>query len=338
MSKKINSPRFTLRRASEALQEQPPIEWLVDGLLTAGSVNIVSGAAGSKKTYAMLDLAVCIAAGKEWLGEKKTKQGAVLIVDEESGTKRLMRRLAQVQRGHLIEHDKIDLPLFFVSLAAFNVGLADDITALQLLVQEHDIQLVIIDALVDVMPGKDENKASDTQAIFQQLRILSDLYNVAFIVIHHLNKQGGTRGSTAIPGGVDLVLNVESKASSKTIKFQTEKARDIEGMEFYAAATFAGDEQEPDQFSLSARDEPTQEQDGKIKLRAGEEQVLLYLDNKGRSSTSEIVDAIGSNSTARKSIMKLTHCALIKRVDGGGPGEPAEYDLTPKGKEQVTKI
>ncbi len=67
---KTPKARYEILTASQALQPQPPVEWVIDGLVSAGSVNVFFGEGGSKKTWALLDMAVCVASGKDWLDFK----------------------------------------------------------------------------------------------------------------------------------------------------------------------------------------------------------------------------------------------------------------------------
>ncbi len=67
-------------------------------------------------------------------------------------------------------------------------------------IRDVDAKLVIIDALADVMAGGDENSVKDTQPVFMQLRKIAEETGAAILVIHHVNKMGDYRGSTAIPG------------------------------------------------------------------------------------------------------------------------------------------
>src|SRR5687767_11823807 len=98
--------RFKLTWADRVYEANEPLEFLVgdgnEGLITKGSVNLLVGDPGSGKTWAAIDLAVCVAMGKKWL-DLATKQTAVLIVDEESGPRRLQRRIFETLNGHLIQ-------------------------------------------------------------------------------------------------------------------------------------------------------------------------------------------------------------------------------------------
>jgi len=180
------NPRYKIRDATFFLEERPPIEYLIDNLITVGSVNLWVGKFGSKKTWSALSAAVCVAAGKTWLG-MKVKQGTVLIIDEESGEDRLSRRINLALRGELVQNEKI--PIKSVSLAQFNLlKTPDDIRELTSLILSVDAALVIVDALSDIMAGGDENSVRDTQPVCMALRRIADFTKTAVILIHHVIK------------------------------------------------------------------------------------------------------------------------------------------------------
>jgi len=320
---KPTKKRYEILSSFEALQPQPPIEWIVDGLISAGSVNMFFGEGGSKKTWALLDMAVCVARGDDWLNFK-TKAGGVLVIDEESGRRRIMRRLGDVLRGHNADDST---PVSCVSLAAFDFGKPDDIGELYNLIIASQSQLIIVDALADVMPGRDENAVKDVQPIFLALRRIAEETQTAIIIIHHANKGGTYRGSTAIKGALDLLLSVESKTGTNEITFKTEKARDTTASSFGASAVFM-----PDSFLLSASATATGQTFSK-----GEKYVLRYLLENGASTIKDISSHADSCSevTARNCTYALAGAGLAERTDGGGSGVKAVYNLTDKGREAV---
>ena len=114
----------------------------------------------------------------------------------------------------------------------------EDIDALTQLILDEEANFVVIDALADIMPGAEENSVKDVQPVFTSLKQVAETTQAAIVIIHHANKRGGYRGSSAIKAAVDLMIKVESAADSDTIKFSTEKARDIEPIAFAAEAHF----------------------------------------------------------------------------------------------------
>lgn len=175
-----NPPRYTLHNGTEALLPQPPIDWIVENLFSAGSVSLVVGEGGCKKTWSMLSLAVCVSAGLTWLTFQTTRS-PVLIIDEESGARCMKRRLGDVLRGHAGVDGK---DIWFTALAGFNyLANPQDLSELQTLVSGSEARLVIVDALVDVMRGGDENAVKDVQPVFHGPRQVAEATGVAVFAV-----------------------------------------------------------------------------------------------------------------------------------------------------------
>ena len=306
--------RYRLYSVADALAEQPPVQWVVDGLFQPGSVSMVAGDAGCKKTWAMLDIAICVAMGKEWLG-KPTIQGTALYLDEESNPGALSTRIKRIMAGH---QAPTELPLHFTSLAGWNLRKPNSVEELESLLTELQPTLVVIDALADVMPGADENAVKDVQPVFQTLRRLANTHRTAIVVIHHNNKTGGYRGSTAIDAALDLRLAVESRQDGSLMSFQSEKVRDTEPFRFSAEFRYDDDTGEVCLATTAAA--PAKG------TSAYEQRVLDYLRN-GPALRQAIIDHCGGES-ARKAIAALVQQGRIYRSNGGGKGIPAEYALT----------
>ena len=323
---------FTLHAAREAWEPQPPKNWLVEGLIAPGDVCLLFGDAGVGKTWLFTDLAVSVATGAEWLG--KTTCGApVLIIDEESGFRRLTDRLARTMRGHRIAPGTL-VPVNYIVLAGFNF-LADPtcFTDLDTAIRETDARLVIIDALADIMLGGDENAVADTQPVFHGLRVLAEQTGVAIVVIHHSNKAGGYRGSTAISGAVDLSLQV-SRSDAGTLKIESVKARDVEPITFGCRPTW---DALTNAFCLDPVDlRPVGQLFGR-----GERYVLRYLwEHPNGASKRDIENGTEtcSSGTARNAIYNLVEKGLSRRTDEGKQREAATFALTIEGKRAAQAL
>ena len=320
-----DAPRYTVHTAGEALRDQEPIEWIVESLFSVGSVSLVVGEGGSKKTWSMLDLAVCVTQGVDWLSFQ-TKRSAVLFLDEESGPRRLARRLGQVLRGH---NAGPETPISYVTLAGFNfLDGQEDVNELQKLVMATGARLVIIDALADVMIGGDENSVRDVQPVFRNLRQVAETAGTAIVVIHHANKAGVYRGSTAMHAGVALMLKVDSRTGEQYIAFAVEKAWDVEPHKFAAAANWLDD-----MFNLTVAS-AIQSSD---KYSKSERYVLRYLEEHGDSNVADIKAHADSCSeeAARRAIYSLVDKARVERKDAGGPGARAVYGMLNRESEEL---
>lgn len=310
--------RITLRNSKYYLQDREPIPYIVEGLIAEGSVSLWYGKFGSKKTWSLYDLGVCVASGKDWL-EFAVNKCNVLVIDEESGERRLADRMKAILKGELVEGD---IPLASVSLAQFDLrSNPQDLAELILLIQETEAKLVIIDALADVMLGGDENAVKDTQPVFAGLRMASEVTGAAFVVIHHSNKQDGYRGSTAIAGALDTMLKVDSKAESNLITFKSEKVRDGEPINFAGRAVW-----DNGGFFM----QPADYQDGNAFLTKAQQFTLDYFTDKGSSTLDDLIDHAGglyADVTLKTSIQKLIKDGLLIRVNEGGKRVKAVYGV-----------
>jgi len=255
--------------------------------------------------------------GKKWLNFM-TKKGTVLFIDEESGPRRLASRLGEVLRGH--DGDD-NTKIAFVSLEQLNLREEKEIEALKALVEKVGASFVVIDSLAGIIPGADENAVKDVQPIFMGVRRVAESTQAAILIIHHANKIGKYRGSSALKAAVDLLIKVESEPDSPEITFKTEKSRDTAPMKFAAEAHFA----EPE-FWLSPTEMPQQA----LPQKPSQDYVLGYLEMNGPSKLKDIVNNadICSGGTARNMVFHLQKEGLITRVDEGGQGKEATYDLT----------
>lgn len=317
--------RFKLFSADDALDPQPPIEWIVEGVFSAGSVSVVCGEGGSKKTWSMLDCSVAVAHGEKWLNFA-TRRSTVLIVDEESGERRLKRRLGNVLRGHAV--GKGEVSIICTSLSGLKLLEADEQTALLNLTQETGAKFIVIDALIDILIGGDENKSADVQSVFHALRCIAETTGAAIVVIHHNNRAGGYRGSSAMQGAIDLLLSVESKVDSPNIDFASEKPRDVESFKFAAIANFG-----EGTFNLS----PSAPSEKAERLSKSERYVLDFL-AKGDAPMSAIIshaDACSAES-ARRSVYRLVERGKVERRNPGARGAEAVFGLV--GRQEAVKV
>lgn len=311
--------RHTLHWAKEAWEPEEPIKEIVSGLLNAGTVAALVAGGGVGKTYLSIDLAMHIVLGREWLGFP-VMQGRALFIDEESGIRRMKKRLREASRA---QDAPDDVPIAFTSLEGFDLRNPQHIEAVNWAVETSKADIVFIDALIDIIPGADENSSSDIQPVMQTLRQIAERHQVAIVVLHHTNKQGGYRGTTAIKGAVDLMIVAERKEESPRLDFVTEKARDIERIIF--SATFEYDKDEESFRFISTR--AASEEAGK--LSDVQQFVMGYLLRNGRSGTGDIIAAadLHTPTTVRKAISRLQAGGRIQRIEPEPGARWPTYEL-----------
>ncbi len=200
-----------------------PVTWIADGLIPDSALTIISGSPASYKTWLILDLALCVATGKQLFGRFSVKQSPVLFIDEENGLQLLQARVKLL-------HDDTHADVRFTDLIGFKVS-APAIARLIDVVKEHHIGLIIIDSLVRIH-SKDENDATAIASVFELLRAITKM-GVAVVLTHHNRKQGKDqinlaqemRGSSDILAAVDCHIAVTRNRDDDTIIVAQTKLR-----------------------------------------------------------------------------------------------------------------
>jgi hypothetical protein len=306
--------RVTIHDAVYALAPRPPIRWIVEGLIYEKSITVIYGDGGTKKTWASMYLAACVASGAYW-GDYKTNKTRVLFIDEENGDDEIAARAAFCIRGALADKN---IDLHYISLAAFQLNDPQDELLLTTIIQAQGAGLVILDALADLMSG-DENSKQDTQPVFNALRRIAEKTGAAIVVIHHANKNGGHRGSSVIKDAPDILLQVTSDPDSNFVNFKTEKNRKGKGLQWSMFATWT-----EDRFYLS----PVEGQEKGNTQTRSHEYVLRFLADNGASELPVIESSADTCSfnAARQAVYALAAKGKIRRTNPGG--KPAIYELT----------
>lgn len=324
--------RYRILSASDALLPPLPVEWIVENFIEAGTLSAFYGDPGCGKTWSLLDLSVSVALGKKWL-DFDTKQNTVLLIDEESGERRLMRRLGEVLRGH---HADSTAPIFSVSYGRFDLGNRHDPRELESLIQTIGAKLVIIDALSDIAPGRDENATKDMKPILLALKSIAEDTGAAILVIHHSNKQGGYRGATTIKADVDIMIKVEKEKHKEIVTFTSEKIRDGAAVNFSARANWMT--LDPKEFWLDSFNAPN----SKRNYNKAQKYILQYLLAHGERPSKDIIDRRDplvdpAAKTISNELTNLKAALLVERTDDGTTSAGI-YKLTDLGKQEAENL
>jgi hypothetical protein len=227
MNALVSSSRLNVVSYGElASIEFPPNKWVVDFLIPASGITILSALPGSYKTWLLLHLAISIATGGKVFGEFETSQSNVLMIDEENGP-----RLIQGRLRDLGGYD--DMPVSFLFDEGFTVT-EKSIDTLIDYCKEHKIVFVTIDSLIRVH-GSNENDAMEMSKVFGQLKKLTAA-GISVLVTHHNRKPSGNSfgGSQEMRGSSDILAaldcHIAIKRDGRRLKLVQTKIRLCEEM------------------------------------------------------------------------------------------------------------
>ena len=152
--------------------------FVVEGLISIGSIGIVVGDSGLGKSPLIYQLGLCVAAGMPWLG-MQTCRGKVLYLDYENGASG-----SKSLRDSCMEHLQLqECPEDF--LYSQDVLTFSDLTRA---IEKVKPMLVIIDTLRSFDPSAEADNPK-AGIFLKSLRKLCHQCGVSFLLIHHIKKQ-----------------------------------------------------------------------------------------------------------------------------------------------------
>lgn len=215
----------TMRR--DAVFAMPPVEFLVDGLITDTGFTMMYGAPGTGKSFIAIDVALSVAHGIEWQGQE-VKPGPVLYIAGE-GIGGFAKRWKAWENHHGVK----DEPDLYLLPTAVNFREEEDIARLVATIEDigQRFSLVIVDTVARAIAGAEENSSTDMGLFVAACDEIKALTGGALLAVHHAGKDSsrGARGSTALLGAVDTSLMVGK--SEEIVTLRTEKMKDAEPMD-----------------------------------------------------------------------------------------------------------
>jgi hypothetical protein len=189
-----------------------PVNWLVEGVIPEKSFVALYGPPASFKSFIAMDIAECIASGRDWLGNKINGTGPVLYIAGE-GHGGIGARIAAIKQHYNTPDDA----QVYVVRSQINLRSSVDdflalIAAIDELVKELgvDLRMIIIDTLARAFGGGNENSSDDMGAFIQATGKIQNRYRCSLMLLHHAGKDTtkGLRGHSSLLGAVDTQMEI----------------------------------------------------------------------------------------------------------------------------------
>lgn len=203
--KKPDNP-FTPIPVATYARTRGHLDWFVYGVLPRAEISAVIGDSGSGKTFFVLDVVMCVAAGMQWRG-KKTKPGRVVYVAAE-GAQGIKARVDAWSRHHGVPLESVDLHIIGAAPSLLN---PEDVKLLvKALRKLGRIDLLVIDTLAQVTPGAAENSSEDMGRALAHCKTLHSAINATVLLVGHTGKDQskGFRGWSGIRAALDALIEV----------------------------------------------------------------------------------------------------------------------------------
>jgi hypothetical protein len=182
--------------------EPADAEFLWNPYIPLGQVTLIEGDPGLGKSWLTMDIAACISTGDPLPGQKKLRQGRILLLSAEDDPSITLRPRLDASCG--------DPSQVFCATEHFTFDEAG-LQRLRSNVRKHRPLLVIIDPIVAYIGSDvDMHRANETRPLFKELANIAEKYNCAIVVVRHLRKAGGDNASYLGLGSIDIIASVRS--------------------------------------------------------------------------------------------------------------------------------
>jgi hypothetical protein len=195
-----------------------PVEWLIESIIPKRAFVALYAPPASFKSFIALDIAEAVATGREWMGYRVPKKGAVLYIAGE-GHGGMGARVKACK----IQNNSPDGANLYVIRAQINIRSSQEdfdalVAAINELIAQIDepLELIILDTLMRMSGGGfNENSSEDMGGFITQAGKIQAIYLCAMLLIHHSGKDitKGLRGHSSLLGAVDTELEIQRQDS-----------------------------------------------------------------------------------------------------------------------------
>ena len=291
------------------LRPQVPTDWVLDGVLAAGTISaVVAKPKVGKSTFAR-GLCLAVAKGTEFIG-RTTRQGPCIYLA-------LEERVEEVTSDFRAMGADGSEPIKIHAVAAPEAAVGH----LVCLAEQHRPTLIVVDPLFRILRVRDEKAYAEVYAALGPLIDVARSTGTHIQFTHHSGKAlrgdaiDSPLGSTAIGGAVSSLVVLKRTEDRRTIQTVQRVGQDVpETVLTFDSTTKL----------LSV---------GGTRLEADrnecEEQIIEFLTTSESEKTEPEIDGHveGSTVVKRKALRSLFEKGMVKRAGSGKKGDPFKYSF-----------
>lgn len=210
----------------------PDLEPMIDGVLDKGIVAMLGADPGAGKSFLAVDWALSYATGKPWQG--RSVDNTVTYPNDRPATGKALYVAAEGARG--MKHRRNawrtawqqDIPdeQFILMPQPVQLGDPNEVEMLCADLAHETPGLVVIDTVARCARGLEENSARDMGLLIDSAYRIRNAMGPdgTVLLVHHHGKAGTLRGSSALHGGVDLLMSLNRDGTH--LELTDEKRKD----------------------------------------------------------------------------------------------------------------
>lgn len=167
------------------------INWAIDEWLPSRTILFMVSPPQSFKTWLLLDLAISVAGGFDFMGKfKVNEKGPVLVFQQEDPHGLLVQRMATILQSKVdLNEGELfmpELPIHVQTSRDLTFDNDDKVREFEDLIKKYKPKLVLIDPLYSAIPI-DDYMSKGAEYMFP-LKTMRDKYGCSFVLAHHSKK------------------------------------------------------------------------------------------------------------------------------------------------------
>lgn len=181
------------------VNRRPKPRFIVEGLISEKSVNMIAAPSKQCKSWAALSLCWSIANGRPWMGHFKCSPGRVLYIDIELGEDWMSQRLDDMKL-----RERYEMGFHVMSLKGNASTTLSNLREWLVCDHSNDYDLVVIDPLYLFEEGE-ENAAETWIPIMGELQVIQVECSCAVVYVHHFIKAWYNQPPENRPAGSGVI-------------------------------------------------------------------------------------------------------------------------------------
>lgn len=206
----------------DEMENIPPKQWIIDKVFGRKDLGMIFGESGCGKTFVVVDMIISLCHQEDWADSMSVNEEVKIAYFAGEGFAGLAERFKAAARSRGFEK----IPNFTLFDKMPQLFLGSDVNEYQESMKRFVIEckkrdykpdILIIDTLHTAIVDAEENSAKDVGRILSSCKHAISELGCSVILVHHTNKGGNSeRGSGALRGGMDFMLEVRMPENKNT--------------------------------------------------------------------------------------------------------------------------